>query len=242
LIRLDDRDVRDSTLALLLSATTAGDKLADRAAQRSVEKLLGMRTSAPGRFNNLWSTWYRQNGDLEDGLPDWPTGADVLASRRVIETLLADALLTNDENAKLAARDAAQSLRALRDTQGRWTRLYVSSGEQPQPSSETIFGPASTQPSDALWRGGTFGIESVLDAADQLQQLGPAEMSAKLSESLTLQERVAATILGLTDHPYDPQDPDGIEPVGELHQRVQRLYQLLLQARREVNGLNIRKP
>ena len=181
LIRLDDRDVRDATFALLLSSTTADDKLAARAAQRAVEKLVGMRTSAPGRFNNLWSTWYRQNGDLEDGLPDFPPGADVVASRRAIEALLGAALLTNDENAKLAARDAAQSLRALRDTQGRWTRLYVSSGEQPQPGGgETIFGAASTQPSDDLWRGGTFGIDGVLDAVDQLVQHGPQETSATL--------------------------------------------------------------
>jgi hypothetical protein len=243
LIRLDDRDVRDSTFALLLSATSADDKLAARAAQRSTEKLVGMRTSAPGRFNHLWSTWYRQNGDLEDGLHESPPGADMIASRRAIETLLAAALLANDEHAKLAARDAAQSLRALRDTQGRWTRLYVSSGEQPRPSDESIFGPASTQPSDALWRGGTFGLDGVLEAVDQLVQLGPAEMSARLSESVTIQERLAATVLGVTDHPFDLRvSEDAAERKTELALRVQRVFDLLRDARREVNGINVRKP
>ena len=242
LIRLDDRDVRDSTFALLLAASAADDKLAVRAAQRSIEKLLAMRTSAPGRFNHLWSTWYRQNGELEDGLRDYPPGADVLASRRAIEALLAAALLTNDEGAKLAARDAAQSLRALRDAQGRWTRLYVSSGEQPQPGTESIFGPASTQPAEALWRSGTFGINGVLEAVDQIVLLGPAEMSARLSESVTIQERLAASALGLTDHPFDLRVTGDAEPAVDLHQRVQRLYSLLLEARREVSGLNVHKP
>jgi hypothetical protein len=254
LIRLDDRDVRDSTFALLLSATTADDKLAARAAQRAVEKLVGMRTSAPGRFNNLWSTWYRQNGDLEDGLADFPPGADVVASRRAIETLLGAALLANDETAKLAARDAArdaaQSLRALRDTQGRWTRLYVSSGDQPLPGGETIFGAASTQPSEDLWRGGTFGIDDVLDAVDQFIQHGPQETSATLSQTATVQERLAAAVLGLTDAPFEtrvtpdetPRNPlDGGQP-DALQARVASLFTLLREARREVNGTNIRKP
>ena len=249
LIRLDERDVRDSTFALLLAASAADDRLAARAAQRSVEKLLSMRTSAPGRYNNLWSTFYRLNGELEDGLGDVPPGADVLASRRAIETLLAAALLTNDEPARIAAREAAQSLVALRDTQGRWTRLYVMSGDQPQPAAESIFGTASTQPSAELWRSGTFGIENVLAAADQLHQLGPEQMSTTLSETMTVQERLAATVLGLTDGPFAVDDPDLVDvgllegpPSENLDRRILRLYGLLLKARAEIKADNMRNP
>jgi hypothetical protein len=245
-MRLDDRDVRDSTFALLLCADTADDRLAARAAHNSVEKLTAMRTSAPGRYNNLWATIYRQNGEIEDELRDYPPGADVLASRRAIETLLAAALLSNDESAGRAARDAAQALRALRDTQGRWTRLYVMSGEQPGPKGETIFGSASTRPTEALWRGGTFGIESVLAAVDQLQQLGPQQMLSKLSETMTLQQRLAATILGLTDSPFEPGVLDAPllqgDEADELERRVERLYGLLLRARAELNAPNVHKP
>jgi hypothetical protein len=254
LIRLDDRDVRDSTFALLLAASAADDKLAARAAQRAVEKLAGMRTSAPGRYNNLWSTFYRLNGELEDAVPYVPPGADVLASRRAIETLLAAALLTSDKPARdaaqLAAREAAQSLRALRDTQGHWTRLYVMSGEQPQPATDSIFGAASTQPSQDLWRSGTFGIERVLAAVDQLHQLGPEQMSATLSATMTVQERLAATILGLTDSPFAVGDDPDVVEVGllqgphpdELDRRVLRIHALLLKTRREMNADNLRNP
>ena len=248
LIRLDERDVRDSTFALLLSASAADDRLAARAAKRSVEKLAGMRTSAPGRYNNLWSTFYRLSGELEDELPDSPPGADVLASRRAIETLLAAALLTDDKAARdaaqLAAREAAQALAALRDTQGRWTRLYVMSGEQPQPAGESIFGTASTQPSEQLWRGGTFGIEPALAAVEQLNQLGPEQMATTLSRTMTVQERLAATVLGLRDSPFASGEDPAVADVrledeaasDDLERRVLRLYALLLKAREEAAG------
>ena len=82
----------------------------------------------------------------------------------------------------------------------------------------------------------------MLEAVDQLQQLGPAETSTRLSESVTIQERLAATVLGLTDQPFDVRAAADAGAVPELHQRVRRLYTLLLDARAEVNGTNIRKP
>jgi hypothetical protein len=213
-----------------------------------------MRTSAPGRYENLWSTFYRQNGELEDAVRDVPPGADVLASRRAVETLLAAALLMNEQPARdaaqRAAREAAQSLLALRDTQGRWTRLYVMSGEQPQPAGESIFGTASTQPSDALWRGGTFGIEPVLAATDLLHRLGPEQMSTTLSQTMTVQERLAATVLGLTDNPFAIGDDPAVVDLGQLEgppsddleRRILRLYALLLKARQEMSSENLRNP
>ena len=254
LIRLDDRNVRDSTLALLLCASAADDRLAARAAHKAVEKLLALRISAPGRWNNLWSTFYRLNGSLEDDLADLRPGADMLASRRVVEVLLTSALVwpSEAEPALAAAREAARSIRALRDTQGNWMRLYVLSGEQPTPAGESIFGPASTQPSEQLWQSGIFALDGMLAAFDRVQELGPERMGQELSRSATVQERLASTIVQLSDSPFVNDRPETAEevdgylsrhadlwrllegpPPEDLNQRVKRLYALLLRTRVE---------
>src|SRR5688572_28603621 len=162
-IRLDDRDVRDSLLALVLAAGAVDDRPATVAARRAADKLIALRISAGDRWSNLWSSIYQPDGSLVDELDEFPPGADVLASRRVADALLAAGLLLDHEPARVAASDAARSLARLRDGRGEWTRLYVLEGEQPAPVGESVFGPATTQARDEMFAAGTFGVPRFLD-------------------------------------------------------------------------------
>jgi hypothetical protein len=250
LIRLDTSDARDTTFALLLAADALDDPLLSRAARQSVDKLISLRLAGPQRVENLWSTFYQLNGAAEDGLADWPPGADVLASRRAMEVLIAASLLLQHESAQPVAREAAAALSALRAEEGTWRRLYPLN--EAHVGDNSIFGAPGTQPSDELWTSGTFSIEPVLRAVDWLNRNGPLQLADHLASGPPLQERLAAAACGLHDEPLYMDWPgeaaqvdsfvkahelrwrlvEGVPPE-DLRGRLRRIYALLLRARVE---------
>ncbi|HWP40992.1 MAG TPA: hypothetical protein VNL70_08700, partial [Tepidisphaeraceae bacterium] len=63
---------------------------------------------------SLWSTAYRPNGMIDQNLEQFPAGADVLASRYAMQTLLGAYLITGQKQYGLALDAAARSLEQLR--------------------------------------------------------------------------------------------------------------------------------
>ncbi len=260
LIRLDTSDYRDSTVALLLATNVIDDRLAAKAAKRSIDKLISLQLSGPGKLGGLWATFYRRDGSLLEKVGDWPAGVDALASRRSVETLLAAGLLEKNEDALIAMRESVRALANLRGEDGLWPRVTPLRGTlAPRPPS--LFQPASTQPTADPAIRADFGIESLILTTDLLQKLGPEQFATQLSQSATIQERLAMVICGVSDAPFASDWPqtaaqvesflkrhelrwqslEGSVPAG-LSERVARLYALLLRARLEAQFGQERNP
>jgi hypothetical protein len=252
LIRLDTRDYRDSTFALMLAADVLGDQSALKGAKSATEKLISLQLAGPGALSRLWTGAYRLDGGIEEKLPDLPPGADSLATRRAIETLLAASILLEDDDARIAAREAARSVLGLRGDDGKWQRIRPLRGELPRQVESMFANPATNQFNPAAERA-DFGITQVLAANEFMRTLGPTEFAARLAQSATVQERLATAVCGLTDSPFATDWPANSDECGEylrrhssdwnrleappgpdLSERVERLYLLLLRARLEM--------
>lgn len=251
-IRLDSSDYRDSTCALMLTANRLNDRAAANAAAKSVGKLISLRLGGPGAVGNLWFSSYRLNGATDEPAAPWPLGADALASRRAAETLLAAAMLNENEDARIAARDAAKLLATLQGDDGMWQRIFPLHGTLPA-TNETVFQSTTTASSDDPAERADFGLASLVAAVELMQKQGRGPLSAAMSRGGSLQERLATAICRLDDGPFATDWPRNRADLGaylqahearwrllagsppqDLDERVRRLYVLLVRARLEI--------
>ncbi|MGH7213264.1 MAG: hypothetical protein ACREIT_00565 [Tepidisphaeraceae bacterium] len=207
-LRLDDPDFRDCTLAMLLGHEVTGNAAYLSLAQKSIAQLLMLRIGSPARAGrNLWATVYDLRGDRVRNLPDVTEGTNALATRYAIQTLLAAYLSTGDRKAAQAADVAARGVAALRHPTGLWD-LYTDprSGDpvgrhDPASTQPSVFG--ATQPaliSDA-WTSGTFGLDVTLHATSQMKALGREKYLAMLSPTFEHKHQMALALCGLRDQP-----------------------------------------
>ncbi len=267
LIRLDLPEYRDSTYIMLLAASAIGDRDLTRSAAKSVEKLLslrlGSRKDQPAtdesddqarRAAQLWSTAYRLDGSIDPKLSDSPAGADVLASRYAMQTLIGAYLMTGEKQAGVALDSAARSLSDLRQPDG-WRRIYLT-----QPTTAPATTQSSGNPFDppadhsGPWITGSFGLDAMLDSIKQLKLLGREKYTAMLAQQFAVKQHLSAAVCGLSDDPLDLDLPvtkseiDGYiashesdwrvleGPVPEdLGARLHRLWVLLIRAKLERN-------
>lgn len=220
LIRLDDSDYRDCTFTLLLAANVLGDVPSAAAAARSVNKLLALRlgtatiipTTEPAdappvdeeilrRNSNLWSSVYRPNGLLDPKLEQFPIGADMIATRVAMQTLIGAYLVNGDRNAGQALDTAHRALIALQTQDGQWRRIYPMQPTTAPVEVDTgsIFRAPSTQPLRSL---GTFDLPRTMENVNQLKLLGRQRYLTMMAQPFSLEQRLAAAVCGLTDDPF----------------------------------------
>ncbi|WP_428939568.1 hypothetical protein [Fontivita pretiosa] len=201
---------------------------------------------------NLWSTAYRPNGAIDQSLEEFPAGADVLASRYAMQTLLGAYLVTGQKQYGLALEAAARSLEQLRPPgEAQWRRAYLlDPTSRPTTESAGVFSPDPLP--QGPWVTGTFGLESILRAVQELKVLGRARYSSRLAEHLNVRQHLAAAACGLLDDPLVldlPLTRDEIPAYLARHEaemrilstpapqdlpgRVRRLWLLLIRARLE---------
>jgi hypothetical protein len=252
LIRLDDANYRDATYAMLLSSDSLGDSLFAKSAEKSIAKLLSLRqsirqaTTQPleSSMTLLWSTAYRPSGAIDPTLGDFPAGVDVVASRCAMQTLLGAYLINGEKQAGPALDSAAQALLNLRNPDGTWQRIYLAQSPTTQPTTspttEAIFDAPTTKPAQIT---GTFELQPILDAAQQLKLVGRDKYLAVLNQQFSIKQRLAATLCGLCDDPLSvdqylqKRDADFATlddpPPDELSGRLKRLWLLFIRAKLE---------
>jgi hypothetical protein len=242
LIRLDDANYRDATFAMLLASDASGDSLLAKSAEKSIAKLLSLRpaiqqaTTQPVRqqLTLLWSTAYRPSGAIDPSLKDFPAGADVVASRVALQTLLGAYLIDGDKSAGDALDSTAQALLDLQNGDGTWQRIDLASAPATQPTTQNVFNTPSTNPAAAL---GRFALQPTLDAVQKLKAAGREKYLAAQTDEFTIRQRLAATLCGLCESPFDknPADFETLQtpPPEDLPGRLRRIWLLLIRAKLE---------
>lgn len=273
-LRMDIPDSRDATLALLLAADVMHDPDVVKAANRSVTRMITLRgssiTTQPSatpddpnapvvrisarvnpRTANLWSIAYRLNGTVDPDQPDFPAGADMVACRYSMQTLIGAYLFTGQQSIGKTLDSTAVSIRNLRRADGSWRRLY--GPEETAPTDDdlrpTVFGPPTSQP---FLGSGAFGLPGTLSQIDQLKSIGQQRYLNLLAGPQGLRQRVMSMLCGLSDDPFatdQPVEPSEVKAYLDRHQadwralgqpmpddlsaRARRLWLLLLRARLE---------
>lgn len=261
LLMLDQAEYRDSTLAMLLIADALPEQMFSRAAANSVDKLLGLTLAnyvgqqpttdavaavlvdAPdkrdARLAPLWSTAYRLNGAIDDRLTEFPAGADVVASRFAVQTLLATYLITGRDDAMAAADAAARSLEELRGEQSQWRRMYLVAGPTTAPAATQPLGMFDPPPPpERPWVTGDFELEPTLRWVAQVRELGRQEYVARLSTAAPLKDHMTAIVCRLQEPPLklesDSNPPREIPRGADLAKRLPAMWSLVQRTRIEV--------
>jgi hypothetical protein len=179
-----------------------------------------------------------------DRLTDFPPGIDILASRKAMETLLATTLVLGDPahapdderpTPTAALTDAAKDVANLRKYENQWLRRYdfdVDATHAPPPLTAVGFeSVARARPS--AQDTGSWGLDPLLATITQLQQSNRDAVIHELNgQGLSLHQRFAVTVAGLTDHPFAAADrsPDTAE---KTHDAAKRIWQLIQKIKKE---------
>jgi hypothetical protein len=245
IIRLDQRDYRDCTLALLMASATLENPQLDRSGARGVDYLLRLRIDQRGHVGRgLWRSIYNLDGSYPLKIPEATEDVDVLASRFAVQTLLAAYIMTGNRDWGLAANEAVKVIENLRGVDGTWQRTYGM-----HPSSR----PATTQPEIwETWPTGWFGLDAIIRTTQELKLLGRDKYLTLLENGFPVRDHVAQVLAGLSDTSLTlgfPLSKEEIEPYltknapmwqtlnglppADLPGRVQRLWILYLRAKIE---------
>ena len=198
--RLDGRDYRDCTIALLYAARVLDNQILRRAGERSAQQLARLGLQQSRTAQGLWHTAYELNGQPSQRLAAHARTIDALASRYSLQTLLAACVLTGDRKFLPAAQTAADSLRKLQYDDGLWQRLYqfrdgdVDRAPGPAPKPGEVFTDPNAKLSE-LDLPGAFGLPETLKAVQTFINDRTAECAAAL------------TLVGTTDFPETASVP-----------------------------------
>lgn len=214
IVRFDDADYRDSTLALILAADVLGQDSLRLQAKRPVEWLLKVRLTQDTHGPNLWPTAVTPDGT--DIPKDFASGPDVLASRINMQTLLADYLFTGNRDVGMALDAAATTLREVKRPDGLYDRFLdpttaadLARANGQAPATQSVFAPApTTAPSHSALATlsdpllvGSFSVNEQLDAVARLKPIGRDRYLAMLSAGFTFHQHLSATLTGMNENP-----------------------------------------
>jgi hypothetical protein len=244
LIRLDNGDWRNCTMTMLLAGDVLSNVQAKLSVQRSNDFLLRLRIGDVSQIGKpLWATAYGMDTFPSARLSDLPPGIDVLASRMMMQTLLATDLLIDEPTqpsnqagkttVAQAFTDAAAALAKLPRYNGQWMRLYdydVNSTKPPLPPLDPAVeaGPLVLK---ASRQTGDWEVPAILQSADILKRSGRKALIAQLSMEMNLHQRLAAATCGVEDEPlavkFDPSDSIRLTGDSTLLQRIAFAWQML---------------
>jgi hypothetical protein len=228
LVRLDLPGYRNSTFALLLASDVVSRREYALTSDRCIGQLKRLRIQADGATGaNLWPSAATLGGDMVDNIPELPPGADLLATRYAMETLLAARLILNHDSLDKELAAAVTSIAALPKSAGHWRRhydLFPQAAAAPAPSTQPGEPSAKTQPSpDVLPEE---ELAQTLRAIHLVQSAGPKSWAEQKPGALRLFDRLAVVLCGLSDVPFEDRPgaaaataalPDGVRAVWTLY-------------------------
>jgi len=256
ILRLEDPDYRDSTLALALAAHVFGEPLHRRAVEHAVDCLLKCRLGDASRAApSLWSMVYTIDGAIYRHV-EFPVSIDLRASSYSLQTLLGVYMQLGYQPAADGLRNAVVDIGKLPRKDGLFSRLYDINYGAPRPTTrpaadEAIFSrvPRVPTPLERMQCAGVFGIEAIQDAASTIRALSRDEYCRSREGRFSLFRRQAAAVCGLEEppllddlpengrldeylrrHDADWRVADGGCP-SALSTRTRRLWTLLVRAR-----------
>jgi hypothetical protein len=232
IVRLDTSDTRDSVLTMLLAYEVLGDPFQRRAAERSVEFLVKVRSGAGLEIGaGLWGTAYTLSALPVEKSLGFATGYDTLASRYSMQAIYGVWVILGDGQRLSAADLAARSIDDLvKNDDGHWHRHFNYKGVSTDTQATTqqagrIFGPGNeTQETPPATDP---GLALAVDAVVQAKALGREKLRERLMAGASLKQYLAQVASGLSEDiliPDFPTSPDQVE--GYLKQNA-ALFRLI---------------
>jgi hypothetical protein len=258
IVRLDNQDYRNSTIALLLASDVTGNKLFAEHAKKATDLLVRMRLGRPPHSAGLWATAYTVEGANMNPDYGFPNGADALASRYAMQTLIASSIELKEPSYGPAIDNAAKTCAAAQLEDGTWPRFFDPGGlRRPSSTQPTRLGMTTQPVVDLNAPLGVFGIDALIAANSKLQITNLDRYEKDLARYFEPREHLVAAMTGLLDDPLVWQTPTNPEeartfldkhadewkslddpPPTELSARIHRLWLLLVRAKLErIDGL-----
>lgn len=199
ILRLDTPDLRDTALAVLLASDVLGDQQLENYFDRAVEFLLPLRMTAGRPLRKaMWASAYRLDGDPATHVAGIPPIPDVLATRRMVETLLAGYLVTQKLKYDPPLKEARDTLAGLeRNKNGEWYRRYDLALKPYQD--------AATQPTSIFAKPAQLADAAELRVPDLLARLEQAttltskQFHDELNRRLPIRQRLELLTAGVAD-------------------------------------------
>jgi len=212
MIRLDNPDWRDSTMAMLLSADVLKNRQYAKQAELSTKMLLDLhipQTQLTGA--GCWTGAYAMTGVPRDDVADAPMAVDTLATRYCLQALLAEAVCSGDVPALERVHVACKSLRDLQDSEGTLLR-YEPLG---RPTSQPIM--LASPPDEELPH--LLHIVEVLDVKG-LSGFGNSWDAQGLSGANGIDEELARILCGAGDDLFNGDHATPGAMAASLHQSI----------------------
>jgi hypothetical protein len=252
ILRLDNPDFRNSTIALLLAADATGQKnLADHA-KKSIDLLMRLRLGRPPHSAGLWATAYSVEGALMGSDYGFPGGADALASRYAMQTLIIGSIQLQQPSYGPAIEQAAKTFHDAELDNHTWPRFFDPGAGRRTASTQPRLGMTTQPVVDVNAEPGVFGIDALTESSAKLQITNLDRYQEDLSRYFTPRRQLLAAMAGMLDDPLVWQTPKDAEsardfltkhaakwkslddpPAGSLADRVHRIWLLLLRAKLE---------
>jgi hypothetical protein len=214
LCRLDDRDYRDTSLAMLLASEVLQSKDLARGYSRAANALVEMRVPAPSHIDHaLWGPAYTLGGEATERIPELFGRIDLLACRYAMETLLAGYLVTGKAEYDEALEAAAAAIRELPRDRGKLHRRYDRRGRPVFPATREAPEPGSfrdaplDEEEDAAQ---ACGINPLLDIIEQISRNGGPKVAKSIEQSFSMRQRIAVLLCGRDNDALI--QADGVDP------------------------------
>lgn len=257
ILRLDNPDYRNSTIALLLAADATGQKNFADHAKKSIDLLMRLRLGRPPHSAGLWATAYTVDGAMMDTDYGFPGGADALASRYAMQTLIIGSIQLKHPSYGPAIEQAAKTFHDAELADHTWPRFFDPGAGRRTATTQPRLGMTTQPVVDLKAEPGGFGIDALIASSAKLQITNLDRYQEDLSRYFTPRQHLLAAMAGLSDDPLvwqTPTDPQTARdflakhadewkalddpPDGPLADRVRRIWLLLIRAKLErVDGL-----
>jgi hypothetical protein len=259
LIRLDQRDYRNSTLALVMAQDGLKDPFIRAAMEKAVDHLMKMRIDNSRTALGLWRACYELDGTPSEKIPELQGCVDTLATRYCLQTLMGHYLATGDTESRNALNESATTLAALRYEDGLWKRQYPLRQSEIKPITKGPAPPPERSPFEKapplaidLQANDTFTLPPVLESIERAQKTQRQDLLKQMDRHYSFRQRIALTLVGLSDQPFAaelPQTPEaareflaspntpwiaGVEKGGgSIEGKLRKLFALLVKLRVE---------
>jgi hypothetical protein len=212
IVRLDTADTRDSILTMLLAYEVLGDPFQRRAAERSIEFLVKVRSGAGLEIGaGLWGPAYTLSAlPVEKSLGFATAGYDTLASRYSMQAIFGVWVILGDGQRLSAADLAARSIEDLiKNDDGHWHRHFNYKGVSTDTHATTrqagrVFGPA--EPEEAAPTSDP-GLALALQTIPVARELGREKLRERLMADAPLKRHLAQVASGLSQEVMTPDFP-----------------------------------
>ena len=252
IVRLDNPDYRNCTIALLLASEATGQRNLGEDGKKAIDFLTRLRLARPPHSAGLWSTAYTVEGTNLHQDYGFPGGADALASRYAMQLLLVGSIILQEPSYNNAIETAARTFAAARLDDQTWPRFFDPGTGRRASATQPRIGMTTQPVVDRDAPPETFGIDALLASVAKLQITNLERYGANLARYFTPRQQLIAAMAGLMDDPLVWQTPKDAEaaraflkkhaesfqqlddaPAGNLQNRVHRLWWLLVRAKLE---------